>query len=245
MRLVTTVWFVLALGAAAAGPVMAVDSPSASLTWDQCAADGGTLLRTFDCNANTGVDELVCSFVAPPDIPDLVGVEALVAVILCGQPSWWQVWGSGACRANSLTLDLLPPDNASACVDTWQGRALGSINLTYQYNPNYDYSYGRLSVALAVPPQAATALTEGGEYFAFRLRINHAKTLGTGACPGCGNPAALVMSELVLYRAGAPDAYHLYGPREGPAYWQSTSASSCIPDAVHGRTWGAIKNLYR
>ncbi len=242
MRMLTLL--VLALLLTANAPA-AAQGGSASLTWEACAGDGGALLKTFACDTNSGADELVCSVYAPAGVDSLVGVEAVIEIVVCGQASWWQLRNAGACRATALTLDPTPPDNALACADPWQGLALGATAYDLQYNSNYDYSVGRLRVAVAIPTAAAVPAIEGNEYFLFRVRLNHQKAVGSVTCSGCANSAALYPSLVRLIQPAAGSEVSIYAISDGPASWQSPGAGGCIPDAVRGTTWGAVKALYR
>ena len=244
MRLVSTLALAATLLVCAATSAFA-QTGSVSLTWDECAGDGGGLLKTFACNTNAGQDVLVCSFIAPQGVNALTGVEASIQIILCGQASWWELRNAGACRGTAMSLLLTPSDNATACADPWQGQALGGTSYSLQYNGNYDYSIGQLNVVVGIPAAAAIALTEGSEYHAFRLAFNHQKAVGTTTCTGCANTAALYPYQFRLTQLQAQDTIPITAVPNGAAAWQSPGATACIPDPVQNKTWGAVKSLYR
>jgi hypothetical protein len=89
----------------------------------------------------------------------------------------------------------------------------------------------RLRMAAAVSPADTFALLKGQEYFAFRLRINHAKTVGTGSCAGCTVPMCIGFSgmRIVSSDADPEETYechdpsprcgtrYMYGPADGEA----------------------------
>ena len=181
--------------------------------------------------------------VAPEGIEHLLGVYVRIDVVACGNATWWQLWNGGSCRGLAMQLVPVPPDNAVACTDPWQGQTLGSVGYTFQYNSAYDYSVARMRVIVSIPESAAMPLTPGSEYFAFRLRLSHQKAVGDAACTGCANAAAIFASQMLL---GDNDRGDVPIDVGGPSTsWQAPGATACIPDPVRNRTWGAVKSLYR
>jgi hypothetical protein len=114
--------------------------------------------------------------------------------------------------------------------------------------------------AVAVPPTAFAALVSGQEYFAFMVRIQHTKTVGTGQCAGCCTPVNLVFNAIKVVTPVAADDRTITGPTNGIdshfARWQggfqtyAQSASMAPPPCgesvpTRARTWSELKALYR
>ncbi len=119
------------------------------------------------------------------------------------------------------------------------------------------------------------ALTSGVEYYACRLTVQYAKTVGSGACAACDHGLCMQLTEVrAVSNSGATQdfwygeyypAYQQYPiqPRSpGIVSWQCAAgrwtyseapyapAFFCDPIAncsvpVQNRTWGSIKALYR
>ena len=241
--------------------------PGLNLRWDQCYADGGVQNRTFACNTNLGVDELLMSFVLPQDMPDVSGNEIVLKIQSASAtlPSWWDFKLAGACRQSSLSLSTGFHAGAVNCVDWSNGLATGGIG-SYQAGfagPNT----ARLAIAIAVAPPEFPALLAGQEYISCALNINHAKSVGSGACPGCDQPTCLAFEQLLVTTPVAADNVRVTGGANAPdsefVRWQNglatdvsfechvmsgcTHTFSCVDASTptHNSTWGAVKALYR
>ena len=107
----------------------------------------------------------------------------------------------------------------------------------------------------------------------FSLTIDHAKTVGTGACTGCNEPVCIFLSRVSLFQQGqSMAAIHLERGANflGSQYvtWQNAypidvhhecdpsvpfcarqyTAFGCVlagPTSGRRSTWGAVKSLYR
>src|SRR5262245_27033163 len=86
-----------------------------------------------DCGALPDQSKLVISFVAPPNVSSLEGIEAYVDVHTGGSqiPAWWLFGSSfGACRADSLSVLPDFPPGSSSHPSPWNGR--GQATFDYQ-----------------------------------------------------------------------------------------------------------------
>src|SRR5438045_93548 len=88
------------------------------------------------------------------------------------------------------------PAAAANCVDWANGNAIGGIA---------SYGIGDLGVnsvvslcGIAVPAADLATLDPDQEYFFANLVINHAKTVGTGACGGCNQPVCIALDYVGL-----------------------------------------------
>jgi len=83
------------------------------------------------------------------------------------------------------------------------------------------------------------------EYFSFNLVIDHAKTVGTGACGGCAGAVCLVLQ---LIHVTTPVSSYMLGnptsPGSNMAHWQGSGAD-CNSVPVKNKTWGEVKAMYR
>jgi hypothetical protein len=230
------------------------------LGWNNCRADGGVENVSFACGSNTGVEVLVASFILPYDMPQVIAFDATLYVI--GEPTydncdgpgcppqgaydvppWWQ-FQTGGCRSTSLSVSTdfqgEPFASSTHCLDFWNSQALSGRDYQYPYPSTRS---ARLRMVAAIPEAQAVALVAGQEYYAFLLRINHTKTVGTGACDGCCTPMTILFNNAAVYQpAGVgdqpltPSGYGFF------ATWQNPS--SC-PTPTRNRTWGQVKTLYR
>jgi hypothetical protein len=184
-------------------------------------------------------------------------------------PTWWQFKNPSSCRNTSLQMSLSPP-LGSTCTDWAPALAIGGIG-AYSvggHGPNTS----RLSAAIAVAPSDLRTLDPGREYFLATFTINHARTVGTGACAGCDVPVCIFLSRV---RVTTPDVtsdlFLNFGANNMASQfvtWQNGTpveiglgcdpppetcvnkyvTFTCVPNSAtpaRGSTWGAVKSLYR
>ena len=146
----------------------ALGAPGVRMGWDRCAADGRVANRFFACDTNAGSELLVGSF-EPEFANTHTGLEVTIDVFASETtiPAWWQFKNIGSCRRLSLQWMTSPPPGPSACVDAFQGQALGGIGAYNSYPYGTEPDRMRLLCATAVPAEAAFTVTPGVEYFAF------------------------------------------------------------------------------
>jgi hypothetical protein len=81
------------------------------------------------------------------------------------------------------------------------------------------------------------------------IRIDNAKTVGTGACAGCQDPVCLVMNEVLLTSNNSGDnrLYASYAGGNIYATWQggAIGGAGCGGTPTINRTWGQLKSGYR
>jgi len=242
-----------------------------SLSWDRCFGDGGGRNKAFACDTNTGSERLVVSFVPDTALATVIGASfhVLLQAHDAVMPSWWEFRNPGSCRTNSLsTLNVLPP-GSSACVDWGAGLAAGNVGAYKEIFANAR----EIAAAFAVPSNAAATLEPGQEYYFASLTINHAKTVGAGACGGCTSPVCLLIEDVQIEGLLLPFTRY-YAGTNGPlanqlVTWQdglvTDYTSSCAPHPAtgvpvcgfsyactlsgptgsRGSTWGAVKAIYR
>jgi hypothetical protein len=240
-----------------------------SLRWDNCYSDGGVINRTFACDTNAGSERLVMSFMLDSPMSDVAGQEMRIIIMSVSAtvPLWWQMKNVGSCRQASLGLNSVVPPGSTNCVDWAHGTSVGGIG-SYVIGGTPGFNSATLLVAVAVPPSEVATLGPGQEYSIANVTINHAKTVGTGACAGCDQPVCLVLDYVnvttpvpenhVTLRDGA------FGADSNFARWQDGQESgvtltfpgpnfglyhsyTCQLSATPTRnsTWGAVKSLYR
>ena len=212
------------------------------LRWQSCSGDGGVQNRAFACDTNTGNHVLAASFVIGYPREHVVGTTTVMTFGTASAmlPDWFRFTTVGSCRQLGIAISA---QNGSACPDLFAGNA--SMNIAaYQLRPT---GTGRLITLNAVTAQNEVTLLAGQEYGVARITINNSKTVGTGSCAGCLEPACIVFNSLTFQ---ATDT--LFGLRDeafpGSAYvsWQGGGGTNC-PAATPTRnsTWGAVKSLYR
>ena len=255
------------LGLALVPVVHAAPNPAGvDLRWSNCIADGGTGNRSFACNANAGVDVLVCSYQTDAPIVNVNGAELTVDIRVDASalPLWWQFKNTGTCRNTALAMNLVANPAWVNCVDQWGGQAAGGIGL---YGIGFlAANMARIRAAAAVPLSALFDVFPGNEYFVANFTISHTKTVGTGACSGCTTRACILFAKLVVTTSGGAGDRTFTQPKDGNVShwvgWQGGVASNpqivcdadgcnyqfgCIvpPVATRAASWGALKDLYR
>ncbi|MFN8589520.1 MAG: hypothetical protein U0704_17140 [Candidatus Eisenbacteria bacterium] len=223
-----------------------VSAASVNLAWNDCIGDGGVQNKTFACASNTGNHDLYGSFVPPAGITAMTGLEAVLD-LLTADPAftnWWRMFSAGSCRQSSLSVNFFPGPNMANCVDYWQSQASGGIGA---YTVGFGGTTNRARILLvgATAPANATSVDPNLEYYGFTLRINSAKTVGTGACTGCTDKVCIVLNSINLTQpVGVGDQKITSGVNQ-IATWQSENSSTCLPVPARNRTWGQVKSLYR
>jgi hypothetical protein len=243
----------------------AANASTTHLRWNACYGDGGVENRFFACDTNTGSEQLVMSFTLDVAVTGVYQLDAIVRLSFAGTtlPAWWQFRTPGSCRSASLAFSPAPPAGASACIDWADGTRDGL--LVYR-NAGFGTNTTEIEV---MSPTVATSpfdLVAGQEYFAFTAIINHQKTVGTGACAGCGDGACMgfVAAKLIRSVAGpgmpTPGGDVTIGPTTPAGQvvtWQG-GAGIAIPNyggagftycpgatPARNHTWGAVKEMYR
>ncbi len=227
-----------------------------NLAWEQCWPEGGAFLKSFACDRDSGSRALVGSFVLDEAMSDFAGLTATIVgrTPATEVPAWWQLFNTGACRQSALSISFDFADApATSCVDPWQGSVIGGISAyqTALFPPPYPMNVPlpnalRITLAGGYPEGTSLALQAGVEYYAFRLRISNAKTIGPAACAGCLTAMCLWLYEVTAWpAAGGPSAIHLYDVQANSlVVWQTGTWGDCLV-ATRNRTWGSIKALYR
>ena len=229
-----------------------------NLSWSRCLGEGvGTQNRTFACDTNDGTEVLVGSFVLDQPITQVSGNEIYIHLISQDDPlpAWWDMKNAGSCRTTSLTFNTTEDPSDVVCADWAQGVSHGGIG-SYTtgtpgsmgtIDPSLSPRHRAVIAALAVPVDSLKDLQPDREYFSFNLVIDHAKTVGTGACGGCSGGVCLVWTSLNITTPVLANNVYFYGgttPGSDMAHWQGTGAD-CLLVPVKSKTWGEVKAMYR
>jgi hypothetical protein len=235
---------------------VAAAAPGVNIRWNNCIGDAGLLNRNFACNTNGGSAVMVLSFELGEDILASSGQEVVVDVGSgsASLPAWWGFLNAGTCRQGSLSVNSALSPAAVACADWAQnGPATAGLG-AYQIGlrgPNT----ARVKVAIAVQLSGLSDLLGGTEYFSCNLQINNAKTVGTGACAGCGVPVCIVFNSIKNTTQDPINDRTTTGPSNGFdsdfVTWQG--GGGVVVGGVPGcgaatptknATWGAVKAMY-
>jgi len=266
--------FLVGLALSLAAPVVAGTSePGVNLRWDNCYGDGGAWNKAFACDSNVLGEQLVGSIELDQTITRVNSIQFVVDIVAASPalPAWWSLARSGGCRSTSLDLDPFQYPPSSACVP-WAAGPYGGGLGTYSAGPQGPAS-ARVTGAVAVSIDHLGTLSPGTEYFVFRLTIDHAKTVGTGACAGCNEPVCIFLSRVSLFQQGQSmaaihlerganflgsqyvtwqngypiDVHHECDPSVPFCARQYTAFGCVLAGPTSGRrsTWGAVKSLYR
>ena len=240
------------------------------LTWGRCAPAGGEAHRYFTCSGNEGANVLVASFATDRDHPDFDSLAAYIDIAGTPMPlpDWWQLANEGSCRAHALSLATTFGDlPGMQCADPWAGAARGGITYfaTQAYPPPLPWpvpAVNRADLRISFTRATPMPLTAGTEYYAFTLTISDEKSTGQDSCGGCSAGVCLFLKELVVSGPSGSevlDDWVVDGSRT--ATWQCADgviendpfsppvdfceAIAGCALAVHNRTWGQLKSLYR
>jgi hypothetical protein len=226
-----------------------------ALRWNHCFGEGtGLSNRAFACDTNAGFEELVGSFAIAEDMVNVSGNEIVVDISTAYPyaympvpptgpplPEWWKYKSSGTCRQNALSATFLADPGNVVCQDWGAGQQVGGLAA---YNIDFrGTGTARILAAVAVPSLSLRSLSTGTEYYSFTLRITHIKTVGTGACGGCGTPIFIAFDSIKV-TTDTPANDRVYsGPLNGYdsnfAFWNQS------PVPTRTASWGAVKSRYR
>jgi hypothetical protein len=215
------------------------------LTWGTgCYPETPQTLKTFACNSNTGSAVLTASFVPATDQPTFVGIQATLVFQIQSTvvPDWWQLWNTGACRQNALSVseDFIAAPQA-VCVDPWANLGAGGVTSYLTGNAAIPPSTAWLRVAFALA--SPVPLFRGIEYYGFRTVVLYAKTAGAGSCGGCGTPALAVLNSIRACQNSGSCEDETTPATNACVIWQSGSGCQATP--AHNVTWAAVKSMYR
>jgi len=247
---------VIALGClSTSAPAHAQPNPGVALRWNHCFGEGtGASVRSFACDTNAGVDELIGSFAVYQDMVEVSGNEIVVDVSTAFPraympippsggplPEWWAFKNAGTCRQAALVA-MFTADPANVVCQDWGGGAQVGGLAAYKIDI-LGPGTARILMAEAVPTTSLQSLTTGVEYYSFTLRIRHDKTVGTGACAGCGTPIYITLNSLKVTTHNNVNDWLLSGPLNG--YDANFASWNLAPVATRTKSWGAVKSLYR
>ena len=243
---------------ATAAPVLAQPYPGVALRWNHCFGEGtGLSARSFACDTNAGVEVLVGSFALASEVPNANGNEIVVDLAdyppyygpympVPGPgtplPEWWKLRQPGTCRQNALSASFTADPENTVCQDWGGGQQVGGIGI-YRIEDTLGPGRARIVMAVAVPMTALASLVPGVEYYSFTITIRHDKTVGTGACAGCGSTMYILLNSIKVTTSDPYNAYLLSGPLNGSDASFVTWNQS--PVSTRAASWGSLKSLYR
>jgi len=235
------------LAALCCGFAATASAQGVNLSWLDCGASG-VADRTFACTSNTGNNDMYASVVAPTTLTQFVGIDVVMDLISATNPlpDWWSLNSSTGCRTSSLTMvsDFsASTSGGAACTDFFQGGGGGGIG-AYRVGEGGITNRARIVAFWAVPVEGTLDQTET---YMFRLRVNNARTVGTGACAGCLDQVCIVLNSINLAQPAGVGDYFMTGPPAGGrdfVTWQGAGAN-CALVPTKNKTWGQVKSLYR
>lgn len=239
---------VLGIALAALPPAVSAQE-AVNLSWDQCSADGAAD-KAFACNTNTGTNVMIASFLAPDSISLFTSAVTIIDLISATNPlpEWWRLRNQSGqtnqCRNGSISVSADFSAN-TGCTDFFAGQASGGIG-TYLVNVSSPDRV-RLSIVFSIPTDFQGPLNPGEEYYASRISINNAKTVGS-ACTGCNEPVCIVLNGVQVIQPAGTIGGNVWATNEGTRRsitWQGGAGANCLAVPVRNRTWGQVKALYR
>ncbi|HKQ58537.1 MAG TPA: hypothetical protein VJY35_11775 [Candidatus Eisenbacteria bacterium] len=217
--------------------------------WSDCGP-AGTMNRSFSCvGCSIPNSDIWTSFDPPQPVPQLTGTSQLIDLqsATATLPDWWQFKNPGSCR--QFGLSALSSFGPGSCFDTWGGFDLAAVDayLVTANTPGMQPNRARILSSTAVPDENATSVIPGTEYFSMILRVNAAKTVGSGACAGCSTPICLVLTSLALTDINATTLSITNPLNNNFITFHGGAVPGGCPGAVPAvnRTWGQVKSIYR
>jgi hypothetical protein len=220
-----------------------------NLSWGGCSSDpGATASKIFACQACGGNALMTVSFDPPEGINRLstIGFTIDVQSLNAPLPPWWDLENPGSCRPTSLAANTVFA--GANCAEPWM--LPGSAVIDAYLKPLAGDSYrARILGRVSVDTTSAGPVVAGTEYYAVNLALNRARTIGTGACPGCSDPVCLQLKEIQLIQPpgelGAIVTLTLFNTI---ITWQTgadgmAACLGAIP--TMNTTWGRVKSFYR
>ena len=209
-----------------------------NLAWDQCYGDAPPVVRKlFACDRNTGLEAVVASFVPAINHPNssLLEIQFDIQTRSSGTlPVWWDFATSTSCRRNLISFDGSPPVPIVVCQNT----SASTVPVFGIIRDNFRFPTPDHMVLVASAAAGSLPLVGGVEYFACRLAISHAATIGGGACSGCLEPVVITLSQLRV-GGGVPETL------SAPAGSNVVAWQQELPVAARNITWAAVKSLYQ
>ena len=221
-------------------PAFAQFGGGINLSWDDCGSFGSSS-KTFACDTNSGQDVLFGSAIAPEDLPQFLGVEVDMTVVIDGPTvsDWWRLDTSGTtgCRRGAFTANSDFTAGPFHCGNPYGPAGTGIVDYSRPGNPNQ----ARLRLIQVTQGQVPRFISGGQEYQYFKVVLTHAKATGTNSCAGCSAGATLYLMSLKLVQTLGVGDYFLTQPIDRNfVTWQGGS-----PVATRRSTWGSVKSLYR
>jgi hypothetical protein len=246
-----------------AGALLALTAPPASavgfeLAWNTCYGQPGAVGSVQStCDANTGSQTLVVSFM-PPDIAKLEGVEVFVdfqlsppgfcALLHVPDPSvalpcWWN-FANGELRRDQLAVLHVSPTDANgnpevACGNHYfldRGAAGGGGMIVT------GLGRGQFKGIAAIADGTGLPVAADAQQYACGFRILNGSTMPLGTCEGCTANLCFVLNTINLTSSTGIPSVTLQIPHPGSENWVSWRPLA-TPTLQH--TWGQIKSLYR
>lgn len=253
--------FLLVLAIAAFSTSPAFADGGLNLSWDDCGS-AGVAAKTFACDTNTGSNLLVASAQIPAAVDSACGFLLTIDVHFPNgiQPDWWKIdspfsdeQGEQPCR-DSLALVTEDVPSSGMCESFFP--PFGPRGSLYELRRLLGYGGDRSQIRIEgyVPYESVRQTpSHSTEYYLVGIRINHSKTVGLDACPGCVDAACMVLNEVKFIRgncAGGPfssSEVFVNAPlARNFITWQSEALPNCVASTFAKRsTWGRLRSLYR
>ena len=231
-------WITLTLSVVLTSPVFAA---GIDMTWDNCAADGGTSDIVFDCATYGGTAQLFGSWISDVEIQQFHTLELIIDLQADAPdlPPFWDFF-PGCNWQVLLDTDSFDPVCASYR-RPWGQYPPGGWEIPLAYYPHFGGVANRGRFVGTIYRTIRTAILADRPYFAFILQI-----WNDFQCEGCTTPVVLVFNQATLLSDTLPPVV-ITNPGQ-LSNCATTSGGGGVPcgatPATH-KTWGALKTLYR
>ena len=231
------IWITVTLPLLLASPVFAA---GIDLSWDDCAADGGTSDIVFDCVTYGGSEELFGSWVSDVTIQQFHTLELIIDLQADAPdlPPFWDFFPGCNWQA-AISSEVFEP-SCETYRRPWPFPEGGS-GIPLVYYPHFGGVPNRGRIYSMIYRDVRTAIYANIPYFAFRLQI-----WNDFQCAGCTTPVVLVFNQATLLSDDLPPVVITNpGQLSNCATTSGGGGIPCGATPVTHKTWGALKTLYR
>jgi hypothetical protein len=216
---------------------LALAQSGINMAWDDCVGSGNeTYTKDVEC-ADTGLFNIICSFVSPVDIPDFCCADwsGDVQVDAPSIPSWWLVSSHRYC------VDAQDLSGATCPAHLWDQSPHPPIGLGpifVQASP----SRFTLRMASVIAAGEEQPVQSGVNYYSLTLQLKFRP--GTAGDPGCQASASMIASK---GESGGPTNGLFFLTNSATRNWVTwrTPSEATGVTPVKKSSWGAIKATYR
>ena len=230
-----------------------VTAGNVEMAWGNCRAAGGSTIRTFACDANTGYNVILCTVTTARPSQQIVGLAGEIFLLADSPelPAWWQLVNPASCRPSALAAGFdFSSIESDSCYNLWSGPGSGTGGvaayqtvMTFPPVPGGHANSARIRVGAAAT--TASPADSGQRYLCFSLRLSNTKTVGNDVCSGCSVPVCIRAATVRLYNQDGSVDVLTGSTSDSEVHWQEGEPGPCAWPRDLGMLWGRTRGLFR